>query len=189
SKAPTVPRPSSPSILIPSAPGCANSVSIGEATGLRAALDPDRSERSAGNARDPRRSSDRNIRATRKTISFGEIELDAHLVVACRSPDPISLFQLEPAVIPDRPHVRQGCLRRNEDHLAGTQGFAISEENLPLHRIVWPGSEAALPATRDRHTDRGDKAQTGSPHHRIRFPCFHELKLYAHSWIPYVALV
>src|SRR5208337_4604147 len=66
SKAPTVPRPGSPSILIPSAPGCANSVSIGEATGLRAALDPDRSERSAGNARAPRRSSDRNTQATRK---------------------------------------------------------------------------------------------------------------------------
>src|SRR5271157_6190832 len=79
SKAPTVPRPGSPSILIPSAPGCANSVSIGEATGLRAALDPDRSERSAGNARDPRRSSDRNIRATRKTISFGDLELEGIL--------------------------------------------------------------------------------------------------------------
>src|SRR5271157_6058750 len=44
SKAPTVPRPGSPSILIPSAPGCASSASIGEATGVKAALEPDRSE-------------------------------------------------------------------------------------------------------------------------------------------------
>ena len=66
SKAPTVPRPGSPSILIPSAPGCASSASIGEATGARAAIEPDRSERSLGNARDPHRSSDRNGPATRK---------------------------------------------------------------------------------------------------------------------------
>ena len=62
---PTVPRPGSPSILIPSAPGCASSASIGEATGVRQ-LEPDRSERSLANARDPHRSSDRNGPATRK---------------------------------------------------------------------------------------------------------------------------
>ena len=66
SKAPTVPRPGSLSILIPSAPGCASSASIGEATGPRAAIEPDRSERSLANARDPHRSSDRNGPATRK---------------------------------------------------------------------------------------------------------------------------
>ncbi len=79
SKAPTVPRSGSPSILIPSAPGCASSASIGEATGPRAAIKPDRSERSVGNACEPNRSSDRNGPATRKTISLGQLELEGIL--------------------------------------------------------------------------------------------------------------
>ncbi len=79
SKAPTVPRPGSPSILIPSAPGCASSASTGEATGPRAAIEPDRSDRSVANARDPHRSSDRNTRGTRQTISLGQLELEGIL--------------------------------------------------------------------------------------------------------------
>ena len=79
SKAPTVPRPGSPSILIPSAPRCASSASIGEASGPRAAIEPDRSEHSVGNACEPNRSSDRNGPATRKTISLGQLELEGIL--------------------------------------------------------------------------------------------------------------